>query len=183
MPPVVKPMFPPFVAGHWDRRWKRLSLDGKVAIVTGAAGGIGGATARLLPGSRRQSNARRSRWFRHPPGQDENARPCLRDCADEAEVRRLVEATVSRFGRLDIMVANAGIEGALKPVDTLTSRSSSRSCASTSSASGWRSKCAAATMKSAGGGAIVALVLGRGRRSAFPAMAPTSRASMPSAGS
>src|SRR6478672_2328782 len=135
----------------------RLSLAGKVAIVTGAAGGIGGATARLL--LRRGAKV----MIADLDGTDirldetENCATKLGDCAEEAEVRRLVEATVSRFGGLDILVANAGTEGALKPIDEL-SLTEFEQVLRVNVIGVWLAiKSAAAAMKKSGGGSIVAL--------------------------
>jgi len=149
-------MFPPFVAGHWDMM-KTLSLDGKVAIVTGAAGGIGGATVRLLLDRGAKVMIADLEGSEIRLDETENCATMLGDCADEAQVRRLVEATVSRFRRLDIMVANAGIEGALKPVDAL-SLAEFEQVMRVNVIGVWLAiKVAAATMKSSGGGSIVAL--------------------------
>jgi NADP-dependent 3-hydroxy acid dehydrogenase YdfG len=87
------------------------TLDDKVAVVTGASRGIGAAVARSLAGEGvRLGLASRS-------GDDLGldgvvARPC--DVRDQAQVDALVAATVERFGRLDILVANAGV-GAYGP--------------------------------------------------------------------
>lgn len=42
------------------------------------------------------------------------------DVASEAQVKAAIDAVVARFGRLDVMVNNAGISGAAKPTDQLT---------------------------------------------------------------
>ena len=81
-------------------------VDGLVALVTGASSGIGSATAKTLAaGGARVALASRR-------GSDEGiagalARPC--DVRDPQQVESLVAETVERFGRLDILVANAGV--------------------------------------------------------------------------
>jgi NAD(P)-dependent dehydrogenase (short-subunit alcohol dehydrogenase family) len=92
------------------------SLAGKVAIVTGAAQGIGEGIATLFAqhGARlmlADLNAERGRATTDQIGrrsQDGQVafEPC--DVADSAAVRRLVDAAVQRFGRLDVLVNNAG---------------------------------------------------------------------------
>jgi len=87
------------------------SLADKVALVTGASRGIGAATARALAVQGvRLGLASRS-------GDDLGiagavAQPC--DVRDPAALASIVAATVARFGRLDILVVNAGV-GAYGP--------------------------------------------------------------------
>jgi NAD(P)-dependent dehydrogenase (short-subunit alcohol dehydrogenase family) len=92
-------------------------LAGKVAIITGAAGGIGTASARLfaaegaslaladldadrLPALAAELAASGAQALAHPT-----------DVSDSASVAALVAATIARFDRLDICFANAGIGG------------------------------------------------------------------------
>lgn len=90
--------------------------ESKVTIVTGSAGGIGEATARLLAeGGDRVVVAD----LRADAAEDAAAR--LRDAglqatavqvdvADPASVAALVQGTLSKWGRIDVLVNNAGIE-------------------------------------------------------------------------
>jgi NADP-dependent 3-hydroxy acid dehydrogenase YdfG len=81
------------------------TLTGKVAVVTGASRGVGAAVARALDaqGVRLGLGSRSGEDL----GLDAVARPC--DVRDAEQVEALVAATVERFGRLDILVANAGV--------------------------------------------------------------------------
>ncbi|WP_229074216.1 SDR family oxidoreductase [Actinoplanes sp. DH11] len=94
-------------------------LHGKVVVVTAAAGaGIGSAVARrcLDEGAcvvLGDSHARRLGEVREQfeaacPGRV-GAVPC--DVTDEAAVRELIDAAVHHFGRLDVLVNNAGLGG------------------------------------------------------------------------
>jgi 3-oxoacyl-[acyl-carrier protein] reductase len=81
-------------------------LDGKVALVTGASGGIGAAVARSLHAAG-ASVAMLSRR-----GEDlglERGLGLVCDVRDRAAVERATEAAVERFGALQIVVANAGV--------------------------------------------------------------------------
>jgi NADP-dependent 3-hydroxy acid dehydrogenase YdfG len=92
-----------------------MRLEGKVAFVTGASRGIGAAVSRALAGEGVSVGlASRS-------GDDlglENAVGLACDVRDHAQVEAAVAATVERFGRLDICVANAGVGSYHTLVDT-----------------------------------------------------------------
>jgi NADP-dependent 3-hydroxy acid dehydrogenase YdfG len=88
-----------------------MELDGKVAIVTGASGGIGAAVARRL------HEAGASVGLLSRRGDDlglERALGLVCDVRDRAAVGAAVDEVVERFGGLDIVVANAGV-GAYGP--------------------------------------------------------------------
>lgn len=82
------------------------TLEGRVALVTGASSGIGASTCvRLVAAGAKVAMASRRGFDMGIQGA--LAQPCdVRD-ADQAEA--MVAATVERFGRLDIVVANAGV--------------------------------------------------------------------------
>ncbi|MBA2476655.1 MAG: SDR family NAD(P)-dependent oxidoreductase [Actinobacteria bacterium] len=82
------------------------SLEGRVALVTGASRGIGAAVARSLAehGVRLGLASRSGDDLGLP---EAVARPC--DVREPAQLEALVAATVERFGGLDILVANAGV--------------------------------------------------------------------------
>jgi 3-oxoacyl-[acyl-carrier protein] reductase len=80
-------------------------LEGKVAFITGAGSGIGAATARAL--AREGVKLGLASLEGNDLGLDAVADVC--DVRDYRGVERMVRATVDRFGRLDIVFANAGI--------------------------------------------------------------------------
>ena len=83
-------------------------LDGRVALVTGASRGIGAAVARqLADGGVRLGLASRSGDDLGIPG----AVAMPTDVRDPAALEAIVAATVEAFGRLDILVVNAGVGG------------------------------------------------------------------------
>lgn len=83
-----------------------ISLEGRVALVTGASRGIGASVSHLLATEGvRLSLASRSADTLGIPGA--LAQPC--DVRDPAELEALARATVDRFGGIDIVVANAGV--------------------------------------------------------------------------
>ncbi len=87
------------------------TLDGKVALVTGASRGIGAAVARKLAALNvKLGLASRSGDDLGIP--DSVAHPC--DVRELGGLEGLVADVVERFGRLDILVANAGV-GAYGP--------------------------------------------------------------------
>ncbi|MBI2963555.1 MAG: SDR family oxidoreductase [Deltaproteobacteria bacterium] len=116
-------------------------LDGKVAVVTGAGriGGIGEAIARALAGEgakivlsdigrpferfpqyqvAERSEIERIRQSLAAAGTQ--AEIVYADVSEEKDVAGLVRAAVERFGRLDVMVNNAGIGLGLVPVTEIT---------------------------------------------------------------
>jgi NAD(P)-dependent dehydrogenase (short-subunit alcohol dehydrogenase family) len=99
----------------------RIRLDGRVAVVTGAAGVIGTATIRLLAerGARIVAVDRREQDLAAAIKDLPTSAEALAVAADvtrEDEVAEYVRATLDRFGTIDAFYNNAGIEGDIKPI-------------------------------------------------------------------
>ncbi len=103
-----------------------LSLDNRVALVTGGSRGIGAATVRLLvqAGARVAFNYVRAKAEAEKLVESCGADRCLAvqcDLTGTATAAALVKATVERFGALDVLVVNHGIwPDADLPVDEMS---------------------------------------------------------------
>ncbi len=90
------------------------NIEGKVVVITGASSGLGEATARHLSaqgarvvlGARRQD---RIQALARELGGGGKAIAVTTDVADRAQVKALVDAAVEAFGRVDVMINNAGM--------------------------------------------------------------------------
>jgi NAD(P)-dependent dehydrogenase (short-subunit alcohol dehydrogenase family) len=90
-------------------------LDGRTAVVTGASSGLGvvmaealaGAGANVVLAARRQQRIDELERSINGAGGKALALRC--DVSSEADVDRVVAATLERFGSLDVLVANAGV--------------------------------------------------------------------------
>ena len=99
----------------------RIRLDGKVAVVTGAAGVIGAATMRLLAerGARIVAVDRKPQELQTAIKDLPAAAQALAitaDVSDEDEVAAYVRAATDTFGAIDVFYNNAGIEGDIAPI-------------------------------------------------------------------
>ncbi|HEV2254722.1 MAG TPA: SDR family oxidoreductase [Streptosporangiaceae bacterium] len=100
-------------------------LEGKVVVITAAAGtGIGGAAARrcleegaqvVVSDQHLQRLAATREELAQAHGDRVWSRPC--DVTDEAQVQALIEAAAARFGRIDVLVNNAGLGGTASVLD------------------------------------------------------------------
>ena len=99
----------------------RIRLDGRVAVVTGAAGVIGSATIRLLAerGAKIVAVDRKQADLEVPikglPASAE-AVAVTADVTEEDGVKDYVRAAVDQFGTIDVFYNNAGVEGEVKPI-------------------------------------------------------------------
>ena len=94
-----------------------MRLEGKVALVTGAAGGIGRASAELFAEEGAvvyAADIAEGPAFEHP-----SVTAVHLDVTDEASWRSLVDRIVAEQGRIDVLFSNAGLVGSYEPVDTI----------------------------------------------------------------
>jgi 3-oxoacyl-[acyl-carrier protein] reductase len=101
-------------------------LKDKVAVVTGSSSGIGKAIALQFgaEGARVVVTARRFALCERTVAQIKKAGgkawAIQTDVADERQVQRLIDETVKQYGRLDVLVNNAGVFGGRRLADTTT---------------------------------------------------------------
>lgn len=102
-----------------------MELQGKVALVTGAGSGIGKAAALRLARegamvgvlSHTDDEVRKTAQEIEQAGG--KAIPLVADVADENQMKKAMADLVQAYGRLDIVFANAGINGVWAPIDEL----------------------------------------------------------------
>jgi len=96
-----------------------LDLDGRICVVTGASGGIGTAISRKLLGERatvvpfyRGDAARMealTAWCAEHDVAPERCHMVCADLTDAAAMEQAVAGVIERFGRVDVLVNNAGV--------------------------------------------------------------------------
>jgi len=94
-------------------------LDGKAAIITGGEGSIGMASARAFVAEGASVFLAGIAEPELKSGVAElggNAAWAVTDVTDSGQVKAAVDAALDRFGRLDVVVANAGVSGAIAPI-------------------------------------------------------------------
>ncbi|MBD2091546.1 SDR family oxidoreductase [Microcoleus sp. FACHB-1515] len=103
-----------------------MQLSGKVALITGAGSGIAKATALLMA----EAGAKIGALDRSEDDLKETVQQCeakgseaiaiAADISQPDQVEQAVKKLVDRFGRIDIVFANAGINGVWAPIEELT---------------------------------------------------------------
>lgn len=92
-----------------------MNIEGKVILITGASSGIGEATARLLAsrGAKVVLGARRTERLEKIAGDIRGSGGSAEfralDVTDRQDVQDFIDFTVTRFGRVDVLVNNAGV--------------------------------------------------------------------------
>ncbi len=152
-------------------------LKGKVAVITGAASGIGRATATLFAGE----GAAVVIADLNVEGGQAAVRECKEnggravfqktDVTAEADVKAMVARAVAEFGGLDIIYNNAGLGGALGPLEQITVENWDRSLAVLLRGVVLGMKYAIPAMRQRGGGAIISTASIAGLRG-YPGLHP-----------
>jgi NAD(P)-dependent dehydrogenase (short-subunit alcohol dehydrogenase family) len=138
-----------------------MELQGRVALATGAGSGIGAAAALRLAraGARVGALGRTAdelevtvRRIRDAGGE---AMPLLADVASADETCRAVDRLAGAYGRLDVVLANAGINGVWAPIDELAPEEWDRTIAVNLRGTFLTLRYAVPWLKRAGGGSVV----------------------------
>ena len=95
-------------------------LDGKVAIITGGSGGIGRCAGRMFAAEGADVllvdlNENDLKAAVAEIGSN-RVSYCVADVTDPKQNERMVATAVERYGGVDVFLANAGIEGKVKPI-------------------------------------------------------------------
>lgn len=135
-------------------------LQNKVALITGGANGLGAAIALRMCEegcavmiTDRDAGGQKLADKLQAAGHKAAFLAC--DVTNEAQVKASVQAAVDRFGKLDVLVNNAGIEGVNKPTDQMELAEWEAVMAVNATGVFLCTKHAIAPMRKAGGGSIV----------------------------
>jgi len=95
-------------------------LEGKVAVITGGAGGIGAAAGRLFAEEGASVllvdlAAEALQQVAQTIG-DEHVSTVVADVTQAEQVQRYVQTAIDRYGGIDVFFANAGVEGVVAPI-------------------------------------------------------------------
>lgn len=87
-----------------------MEIKGKVVIITGASQGIGLAAAKLLAskGAKVVLAARSKELLEKAEKEIQNSYAIITDVTKESDAKNLIDKTVEKFGRIDILINNAG---------------------------------------------------------------------------
>ena len=136
-------------------------LNGKVAVITGAASGMGRATALLFA----KEGAAVVLTDLNSQGGETAVAECAAaggravfqrtDVTSEADIKAAVDRAVREYGRLDIMYNNAGVAGAVGPIEKVAAADFDKTIAILLRAAYLGMKYSIPAMRNAGGGSII----------------------------
>ena len=151
-------------------------LENKIAIITGATGGIGEAIAKLYldQGAKIMLVGRSQDKLNttlEKLGGNNNVAHAVAEADNEEQTARAVQATMDKFGGVDILVANAGTEGEVNPIES-QSYDNWQHVLHTNVIGVWLAmKYCVEPMKARGGGSMIALSSVAGM-TGFPGLSP-----------
>ncbi|PAD40324.1 SDR family NAD(P)-dependent oxidoreductase [Terribacillus sp. 7520-G] len=137
------------------------SLDGKTAVVTGAGSGIGKAAARMLA----ENGVRVGLFDMDTSALEQTAAEIAKaggsamaakvDVTDSSQLKQGYRQVLDAFGRLDIVFANAGINGMLSPIEHLSDEDWDKTLGTNAKGTFLTVKFAIPHMKERGGSIII----------------------------
>ncbi|KQT01704.1 MULTISPECIES: SDR family oxidoreductase [unclassified Rhizobium] len=133
----------------------------KVALVTGAGSGIGRAAAVALAaegysiGALGRTTSELEDVVRQIEASGRNAIALEADISNEDQMRNAVDDLIARFGRLNVVVANAGINGVWAPIDDLTLEEWDQTISINLTGTFLTIRAAVPHLKASGGGSII----------------------------
>jgi NAD(P)-dependent dehydrogenase (short-subunit alcohol dehydrogenase family) len=135
-------------------------LANKVAVITGGASGIGAATAELFVSEGASVvlgdiQEEQGQAFAAGLGDKAAFRRC--DVTKEEDVEALIDTAVEHFGKIDVMFNNAGILGAVGPIETTPAQEWKMSLDILLNGVFYGMKHASRHMKKAGAGSIISM--------------------------
>ena len=156
-----------------------VQLKGRVALVTGAGSGIGkaaalmfakeGATVGVLDLNEKDVD----RIVKQIEKAEGKALPLVADVSDPEQMQKAIDALAAEYGRLDVVFANAGINGVWAPIEDLTPSEWDKTLAGNLKGTFLTVKYAVPYLKKRGGSVIVTSSVNGTRTSPTPARPPT----------
>jgi NAD(P)-dependent dehydrogenase (short-subunit alcohol dehydrogenase family) len=138
-----------------------MKLDNKVALVTGGGSGIGAAAAKLFAaegakvGILGRTEEKLEEILEEIRRNGGTAEAIQGDVSDYGDMERAVGELVERWGRLDVVFANAGVNGVWAPIDELAAEEWDKTIAINLSGTFYTIKAAVPHLKERGGSVIV----------------------------